>query len=120
MGVLGTERSPKHPSVAGTATATPLCSTVCGAPVATGSDLTMRYTEIDQRIGPLASRQFGVFSRQQAFDLGAIERFVKRRLQDKDWLRPVPAVYALLQSAGTWKRQCKIAELSIDDAAIAG
>ena len=80
----------------------------------------MRYTEIDQRIGALAARQFGVFSRQQAFDLGASERFVKRRLQDKDWLRPVPAVYALLQSAGTWKRQCKIAELSIDDAAIAG
>ena len=61
-----------------------------------------------------------MFSRQQAFDLGASERFVKRRLQDKHWQRPVPAVYTLTTSAGTWKRQCKIAELSIDDAAIAG
>ena len=80
----------------------------------------MRYTDIDRRIESLAARQFGVFSRQQAFDLGASERFVKRRLQDKHWQRPVPAVYTLTTSAGTWKRQCKIAELSIDDAAIAG
>ncbi|HET9548506.1 MAG TPA: DUF559 domain-containing protein [Desertimonas sp.] len=80
----------------------------------------MRYTEIDRRIETLAARQFGAFSRQQAFDLGASERFVKRRLQQRQWLRPVPAVYLLAHSQGTWKRQCKIAELSIDDAAIAG
>ena len=80
----------------------------------------MRYTEIDRRIDGLAAKQFGVFSRQQAFDLGASERFVKRRLQEKYWLRPVPAVYMLARSPGTWKRQCKIGELSIDGAAIAG
>lgn len=80
----------------------------------------MRYTEIDRRIDGLAAKQFGVFSRQQAFELGASERFVKRRLHEKYWLRPVPAVYMLTRSPGTWKRQCKIGELSIDGAAIAG
>jgi hypothetical protein len=80
----------------------------------------VRYTEIDRRIDALAARQFGVFSRQQAFALGASERFVKRRLQDKHWLRPVPAVYVLAHSSGTWTRQCKIGELSVDAAAIAG
>ena len=37
----------------------------------------MRYTEIDRRIECACRRQFGVFSRQQAFDLGASERFVQ-------------------------------------------
>ena len=80
----------------------------------------MRRTEIDQRIEALASRQYQVFSRQQAFDLGATERFVARRLADKWWIRQVPAVYALATSSGTWLRQCKVAELSVDGSAIAG
>jgi len=80
----------------------------------------MRYTEIDRSIEALAAKQYGVFSREQAFELGASERFVARRLAQKHWTRPTGAVYALAQSAGTWKRQCKIAELSVDGAAIAG
>ena len=60
------------------------------------------------------------FSRQQAFDRGASERFVQRRLASGDWIRPVTAVYALARSPGTWKRQCKIAELSVAGSAIAG
>ena len=80
----------------------------------------MRYTEIDQRIEALAWKQHGAFSRQQAFDLGASERFVKRRLDERHWMRVVPAVYVFASGAGTWLRQCKVAELSIDDSAIAG
>jgi hypothetical protein len=80
----------------------------------------MRYTEIDRRIAALAAMQFGAFSRQQAFELGASERMVKRRLAERHWARPVSAVYVLTGSAGTWKRQCKIAELSVDDSAVAG
>ena len=80
----------------------------------------MRYTEIDRRIEALAAKQFGAFSRQQAFELGASERMVKRRLGERHWIRPVSAVYVLAASAGTWKRQCKIAELSVDDSAVAG
>lgn len=80
----------------------------------------MRRTEIDQRIEALASRQYEVFSRQQAFDLGASERFVARRLVDKWWIRQVPAVYALATSTGTWLRQCKVAELSVAGSALAG
>lgn len=80
----------------------------------------MRHTEIDQRIGALAARQYGAFSRQQAFDLGASERFVARRLAGKCWIRAAPAVYVLAQSSGTWRRQCKVAELSVVGSAIAG
>jgi hypothetical protein len=80
----------------------------------------MRYTEIDRRIEALAGKQFGAFSRQQAFELGASERMVKRRLAGRDWIRPVSAVYVLRSSAGTWKRQCKVAELSVEDSALAG
>jgi hypothetical protein len=80
----------------------------------------VRYTEIDRRIEALAGKQFGAFSRQQAFALGASERFVQRRLAERHWHRPVPAVFVLASSHGTWRRQCKVAELSVDDAALAG
>jgi hypothetical protein len=80
----------------------------------------MRYTAIDRRIEALAATQFGAFSRQQAFELGASERMVKRRLGERHWARPVAAVYVLSASAGTWKRQCKVAELSVEGAALAG
>lgn len=80
----------------------------------------MRFTEIDNNIGALAAKQYGVFSRKQAFALGASDRFVQRRLAEKHWLKPVAAVYALANSSGTWKRQCKIAELSVEGSAIAG
>lgn len=80
----------------------------------------MRYTDIDRQIEALAGKQFGAFAREQSFKLGASERFVKRRLAEGHWRRPVPAVYVLASSAGTWKRQCKIAELSVDGSAIAG
>jgi putative AbiEi antitoxin of type IV toxin-antitoxin system len=73
----------------------------------------MRYTDVDRRIEALAGKQFGAFSRQQALELGASERFVKRRVRDGHWARPVQAVYVLATSQGTWKRQCKIAELSV-------
>ncbi len=80
----------------------------------------MRYTDIDRQIEALAAKQFGAFSRQQAFTIGASERFVQRRLTHKDWLRVAPAVYALPASRGTWRRQCKIAELASDGGGIAG
>src|SRR5262245_40548878 len=80
----------------------------------------MLYTDIDRRIEALAGKQFGAFTRQQAFELGASERFVQRRLSSKDWFRAAPAVLVLAHSPGTWKRQCKIAELSVEDSALAG
>ena len=80
----------------------------------------MRYTAIDRRIEALAGRQYGAFSRKQIAALGASDRFVARRLAEHHWSRPVPGVFILVGSAPTWKRQCKIAELSIESAAIGG
>lgn len=82
--------------------------------------LGMRFTDIDQRIAALAANQYGAFNRQQAFEIGASERFVQRRLGAGDWIRIVPSVYVLSGSAGTWRRQCKIAELSVPGSALAG
>lgn len=80
----------------------------------------MRYTDIDKRIEALADKQHGAFNRQQAFQLGASETFVQRRHKEGVWVRPVAGVYALDRSPGTWLRQCKVAELSVDSSAIAG
>lgn len=80
----------------------------------------MRYTELDRRIEALAGRQHCAFSRAQAFDLGATDRFVHSRLAARHWLRAAAGVYVLASSRGTWLRQCKIAELSVENAAIAG
>lgn len=80
----------------------------------------MRRTDIDKRIEVLAAKQYGAFNRRQAFELGASEQLVYRRLKGGDWIRPAPGVYALAGSGGSWLRQCKIAELSIEGSAIAG
>jgi len=79
----------------------------------------MRYTDIDRRIEALAGKQYGAFSREQAFKAGATDRFVSRRLAERIWLRPEPAVYVLASSAGTWLQRCKIAELSVHGSALA-
>lgn len=80
----------------------------------------MRSTELDRQVELLAAKQHGAFSRRQAFDLGATDRFVHRRLAQRHWLRQVAGVYVLPNSAGTWFRQCKVAELSVDSSALAG
>lgn len=78
----------------------------------------MRTTTVDQRIEAIASPQHGAFSRQQAFEAGATDRFVHARLAQQVWLRPVPAVYTLASSSPTWRRQCKLAELSVPGSAL--
>lgn len=80
----------------------------------------MRYTEIDRRVEALAAKQHGAFSRKQAFDVGASDRFVNRRLTARYWCRPLPGVYVLAASAGIWLRQAKVAELSVEGASLAG
>lgn len=80
----------------------------------------MRTTEIDRRIATLAAKQHDAFSREQAFRAGATDRLVHRRLAAGDWLRPEPAVYTLASSAGSWLQRCKVAELSVTGAGLAG
>ncbi|MGH9138904.1 MAG: type IV toxin-antitoxin system AbiEi family antitoxin domain-containing protein [Acidimicrobiales bacterium] len=77
-------------------------------------------TDIDRAIVAVARRQHGAFSRAQAFELGASDRFIRRRLADGTWSRIAPSVYVLSDSAGTWLRQCKVAELATPGSAIAG
>lgn len=80
----------------------------------------MRVTGADLAITVLAARQYGVFSRDQAFAAGASERLIGRRLAEGAWLQFDTSVYGLPGYRGTWLRQLKIAELGTRDAAIAG
>jgi very-short-patch-repair endonuclease len=79
----------------------------------------MRTTIIDERIEALASRQHQAFSRQQAFEAGASVRFIERRVAAGDWVRTAQGVYVMRGSPGSWLRECKIAELSVPDSAVA-
>ena len=75
----------------------------------------MRYTDIDRQLEELAAKQHGVFSRQQAFTIGASERFVQRRLtRHHHGCGSHQLVYRCCSRAGeTWRRQCKISELAL-------
>ena len=80
----------------------------------------MRQTELDLALHRLARSQHLLFSRRQATELGASERFIGRRLARGDWLKPDTGVYGLVGASMTWRRQLKAAELSAHEAAIGG
>ena len=77
-------------------------------------------TAADEGVLAMCRRQHGVFSRDQAFAVGASRRFIDRRLAGGAWLRLDNAVYALPEFPATYLRQLKAAELGSRDAAIAG
>lgn len=79
----------------------------------------MRVTEVDHRLAALAAGQHGVFSRAQAFEAGASERLISRRLAEGEWSRIDRGVYAVRGHRGTWLRQLKAAELGTPGAAVA-
>ena len=120
MGVLGTERTPKHPSVAGTAD----CDTLL-LDCLRGTRRDRKGTNDEVHRDRSAHRVRSRHAVRRVQPTAGVRPRGQRALRQatpagEALAAPVPAVYALLQSAGTWKRQCKIAELSIDDAAIAG
>lgn len=59
---------------------------------------------IDRAILELASRQYGVFSRQQAVALGATPRMIGHRLEHGIWISVHRGVYALPGTNDSWHR----------------
>ena len=57
------------------------------------------HQHVDDAVLVIARRQFGVFSREQAFAAGASVRFIERRLASGAWIRLDNAVMAALGSA---------------------
>lgn len=64
---------------------------------------------VDIRVGRLAARQHGVFTRAQALDLGTQRSEIRWRLETGRWVRVFPAVYLLAGSPETWVQRAMAA-----------
>ena len=67
----------------------------------------------DQHIFGLAGRQFGLFSRIQAFDLGVTNEVIHRRLAAGRWVAVAPGVYSLPGWPDSWHRRLWLAHLDV-------
>lgn len=66
---------------------------------------------MDRSIADLAKEQHGVFSRAQAFSLGASRDSIGTRLSSGRWEEVFPRVYAISGAPLPWKGRAKAAEL---------
>lgn len=66
---------------------------------------------LDAKAIELALRQFGVFSRAQALELGFTDRQIEHRLAKRLWIRRAPEVYALPQWERTFEQRAMVAHL---------
>jgi hypothetical protein len=78
----------------------------------------MTGRDVDQKIDVIARRQDGVFSVRQASKAGATSGMRRRRVANGQWLRLDRGVLALASHPGSWRRQCRAALLTIDQAAL--
>lgn len=74
----------------------------------------------DRRLDEYAARQFGVFSLEQARDVGLTDRMVERRIEGGTWIRLASGVYALGSSPPGWEQQLAAAVLGRPQALVAG
>lgn len=80
----------------------------------------MTRRDVDQRVLRLASDQHGAFTRSQAAQAGADKFLANRRVSARVWQQAAPSVYVLAASARTWRREFKVAELSVPGSALSG
>lgn len=62
------------------------------------------HVRVDRAIAKLGAAQYGVFSRAQAFAMGATEGMVRTRLRARRWERLYPGVYRLAGSPPSWRQ----------------
>lgn len=67
----------------------------------------------DAAIHELASRQYGLFSRQQVFALGGSDDPIRQRLMADRWLAVAPGVYSLPGWPDSWRRRLWLAHLDV-------
>ena len=63
----------------------------------------------DEAVARLASRQYGLFARAQAIELGVTARVLHRRLVARRWLPVSPGVYSVPGWPGSWRRSLMLA-----------
>jgi hypothetical protein len=71
------------------------------------------------RIGAVAARQHGAFSRDQALEIGITSSVISRRVQNGSWIRPLPAVYVVAGAPANWQRAVSVAVLGSGAGAVA-
>jgi hypothetical protein len=74
--------------------------------------------EIQRALESLARKQHGVFHRRQALRFGFTHEMIERRLASGVWIRVGGDVYGFPSHAGTWRRQCMAATLTVPAGAI--
>lgn len=80
----------------------------------------MTAFDIDRAIDALARKQHGAFHHQQALEVGATPRMIRRRIDAGRWLVLDHHTYALPGAKPSWRRQAKAAELSVPSSALSG
>ena len=73
---------------------------------------------LDRALESLARRQHGVFHRRQALRIGFTTDMIEARLASGIWSRIAGDVYGFPSHAGTWRRQCMAATLTVPAGAI--
>ncbi|HEY2814540.1 MAG TPA: type IV toxin-antitoxin system AbiEi family antitoxin domain-containing protein [Acidimicrobiales bacterium] len=68
----------------------------------------------------LARRQSGVLTLDQLGECGFSRQMISYRVRAGDLIRLAPRIYALAGFPSSWQRQYKAAELSLDNASLAG
>ena len=76
------------------------------------------HLSLEARIGMVASRQAGAFSRAQALALGATRSSIQRRLASGLWVRAHPGVYVIAGIPQSWMLDLWCALLAIGDQAV--
>lgn len=74
----------------------------------------------DRLLDEYASRQYGVFSLEQAKSVGFTPKMIETRRTNRAWVRLAPSVYALASAPPKWERQMAAALLTRPGAIAAG
>jgi very-short-patch-repair endonuclease len=75
-----------------------------------------RGGHMDEALGKLARRQWGVFTRAQAVENGATKWTVRRRLAQSKWLEVARGVYRFPGGNASWQQKVLASTLSISGA----
>ena len=73
---------------------------------------------LDEEVAELASRQYGLLRRAQAFDKGATNAMTYRRLAAGRWLQLAPGVYGVPGWPWSWHRSLWLAHLDVGPASV--
>ena len=80
----------------------------------------MSARPLDRALEGLARRQHGVFHRRQALRTGFTSDMIEARLRSGMWTRIGGDVYGFPTHAGSWRRQCMAATLTVPAGGAAG